>query len=354
VGFYFSPNILKKKGDFLMALWMVRAGQYGENENFALENGVAVIGWDDPPNLCAAKSFEEIKNLLVNKRPDISPKTLPNFSGQIWAFVGRIQIGDFVALPLKTRSAVALGKVTGECNYNPDFPVEAKHFRKVDWIRNDVPRDQFRQDLLYSLGAFMTVCQIKRNNAESRVQAMLDGSIDPYLEKKAQEVEVEEEIEINIQEYAQDQIRSYIGANYKGHELTRLVTSLLKAQGYKTFMSPPGPDGGVDIVAGRGALGFDKPRLCVQVKSGATPVDVSAFRELQGVMKNFGAEQGLFVSWSGFKETVHREARVLYFEIRLWDADKLVNAIFENYEKLPEEIQTELPLKRIWALVQEE
>ena len=71
-------------------------------------------------------------------------------------------------------------------------------------------------------------------------------------------------------------------------------------------------------------------------------------------MKNYGAEQGLFVSWSGFKQSVYREARTLFFEIRLWDADKLIDAIFENYEKLPEVLQAELPLKRIWALVQEE
>jgi restriction system protein len=167
-------------------------------------------------------------------------------------------------------------------------------------------------------------------------------------------IELEEGIELNLQEYAQDQIRSYIGARFKGHDLTRVVTSLLKAQGYQPQMSPPGPDGGVDIIAGKGALGFDPPRLCVQVKSGATPVDVSALRELQGVMKNYGAEQGLFVSWSGFKESVYREACTLFFELRLWDADKLIDAIFENYDKLPEVIQAELPLKRIWALVQEE
>ena len=32
----------------------------------------------------------------------------------------------------------------------------------------------------------------------------------------------------------------------------------------------------------------------------------------------------------------------------------LLQAIFKNYEKFPEELQTELPLKRIWALVSEE
>jgi restriction system protein len=92
----------------------------------------------------------------------------------------------------------------------------------------------------------------------------------------------------------------------------------------------------------------------VQVKSGETPADVGVLRELQGVMPRFGAEQGLIVSWSGFKESVIREARQLFFEMRLWDAGDLVAAIQRSYERLPEELQAELPLKRIWLLVEEQ
>jgi restriction system protein len=37
----------------------------------------------------------------------------------------------------------------------------------------------------------------------------------------------------------------------------------------------------------------------------------------------------------------------------LWDAADLVAAVLRTYERLPKEIQTELPLKRLWALVLE-
>lgn len=43
-------------------------------------------------------------------------------------------------------------------------------------------------------------------------------------------------------------------------------------------------------------MGFEAPRLCVQVKSGDDPVDVTVLRELRGVMKAYRAEQGLIVS----------------------------------------------------------
>ena len=36
-------------------------------------------------------------------------------------------------------------------------------------------------------------------------------------------------------------------------------------------MSPEGPDGGVDICVGKGPMGFDSPKLRVQVKSSDDP-----------------------------------------------------------------------------------
>ncbi|MCY2929435.1 MAG: restriction endonuclease [Planctomycetota bacterium] len=345
-----------------MAVWMVRAGRNGEREDFAIENNVAVIGWNTMPDLSKVKSREEMKALQAEKYPQQKEKAVFNYAGQVWSFAHRIEVGDIIVLPFKTRSAIALGKCTGKYEYVPENPDEAKHVRKVKWIRVDVPRDEFGQDLLYTLGAFMTVCRVQRNNAEDRIAAILKGGRDPHLTggsisgKKPLEDEPSDEGEppLDLERYASDQIRAVIGAKFSGHALSRLVTSLLKAQGYQTFMAPPGADGGSDILAGRGPMGFDLPRLCVQVKSGATPVDVSILRELQGVMKNFGAEQGLLVSWSGFKESVYREAKTLFFELRLWDSDRLVQSLLEHYDQLPDEIQAELPLKRIWTLVPEE
>ena len=93
-------------------------------------------------------------------------------------------------------------------------------------------------------------------------------------------------------------------------------------------------------------MGFDPPRLCAQVKSGDVHVDVTVLRELQGVMKNYRAEQGLIVSWGGFKQTVVKEARQLHFEIRLWDQKDLVQAVQDTYDRFDDELQAELPLKR--------
>ena len=84
------------------------------------------------------------------------------------------------------------------------------------------------------------------------------------------------------------------------------------------------------------------------MKSQTFPVDVTVLRGLQGVMSNFGATRGLLVSWGGFKSSAISEAQKHYFQVRLWDSDQLLRAIFEHYERLPEDIQAELPLKRVW------
>lgn len=53
----------------------------------------------------------------------------------------------------------------------------------------------------------------------------------------------------DLEEQGQDQIASLIEARFKGHNLTRLVEAILQAQGYTTWRSPEGADGGADILA---------------------------------------------------------------------------------------------------------
>jgi restriction system protein len=82
------------------------------------------------------------------------------------------------------------------------------------------------------------------------------------------------------------------------------------------------------------------------------PADVTVLRGLQGILQNFRAEQGLLVSWGGFKSSVLQEARQSFFQIRLWDSGDLLKAIFKNYDRFPDQLQAELPLKKVWAMVE--
>ena len=131
------------------------------------------------------------------------------------------------------------------------------------------------------------------------------------------------------------------------------MAKVLQTEGFITQVAPPGPDGGIDVFAGRGPLGLDSPRLIVQVKSGASAVDVKVVRELNGVLSAQNADQGLLVAWGGVTKPARQEMRSQIFRVRVWDADQLVNALLRNYDNLSDELRADLPLKRVWTLVEE-
>jgi restriction system protein len=335
-----------------VSVWLVRAGRYGEREEMALNNNVAAIGWIEMQDMSSITSREELKDLLSEIYPDKKKMAIANNSGQLWIFLKKIQPGDLVIMPSKFRASIAIGKVKGTYEYRTDLSDNVKHTIPVEWLKTDIPRTAFDQDLLYSMGAFMTVCQIQRNDAENRINRVLKGHRDQTFKSSNGDDNIEfEEEEVDIEIMARDQIVDFVNHKFKGHDLSRLVEAVLQAQGYVTEFSKPGPDGGVDILAGSGPMGFEDPKICVQVKSSQSPADVTVLRGLQGTMSNFGANQGLLVSWGGFTKAVIDESRLNFFSIRLWDSDQLIKAIFKNYDKLSDSLQAELPLKRIWALV---
>jgi len=336
-----------------MAVWMVRGGRDGVFEQVALEKGLAIIGWAEMPDLSRVTTQQEIRALCERAYPDAPEARIRYYVGRLWAFRERMKPRELVMMPLKGRAAIAVGEIDGPYEYRQDLPGRATHVRRVKWLRTDVARTALDPDLLQSLSGRGTLGEIRIDGAEERVHSILAGTRVPPPSAAEDDIAASYEAP-DLELFARDQITQHIGRNYRDHDLARLVDELLKAQGYQTQLSPPGPDGGVDILVGAGPMGFDPPRLCVQVKSSTSPVDVGVLRELQGVMKNFGADQGLLVSWGGFKASVETAARQLFFEIRLWNADDLVSELLQHYEKLPEELRAELPLKPIYILVPED
>lgn len=345
-------------------LFLSRAGKAGEDEDFALENNLAVIGFREIPSLQGATTYEDIKAIVEKAMPLASAGAIKNYSGQLWCFVLAMQNNDLIAMPRKTNSQIAFGRVSGGYEYK-SVKGEMRHTRHVRWVKSDIPRIAFQQDLLHSFGAFMTVCQVQRNDAVQRVQAVLNGGRDsiratdttqPSKQNTTPATAVVEQIEeqADYAELARDEIAKFIIRNFKGHALTDLVDAVLKADGWVTTPSREGADGGVDILAGRGLLGLDNPRLAVQVKSQESEADVTIYRTLQGSMQSFKAEQGLLVCWGGFNKIVKREARQGHFMVRLWGRNELIESLFRLYPKLPEDIQARLPLKQTWMLVNEE
>ena len=100
-------------------------------------------------------------------------------------------------------------------------------------------------------------------------------------------------------------------------------------------------------------MGFESPRICVQVKSSETQENVKTIRELDGVVKHYKADYGLLVAWGGINNKAEHEIKTSYFSTKLWEQDKIVEETIKNYEKFSDELKAEIPLKRTWILVED-
>lgn len=338
-----------------MAIWLIRAGSHGEFEQKFIQENRVYVTWDDlDVNLAKLADRPDLTAAMSQRYPDKKPKTVMNWVSQVWPFAHEIKKGDLVILPLKTQRAIQVGEITGDYNFEKSGPNPFFHWRSVKWIAEAVPRAHFGKDLLNTFGAFLTICRVERNNAESRITAMRANgwkaeSVSSVIKPSAT-VTDEEPQDTDLEDRAQDQIAQLIAARFKGHGLTRLVEAILKAQGYTTYRSPEGADGGADILAGAGPLGFGAPRLCVEVKSEDKPIDRPTVDKLLGAVSKFGAQEGLFVSWSGFKPNVQKELAASFFRVRLWTQKELLEQLFAHYDHLDDDLKAELPLKRIWTV----
>jgi restriction system protein len=162
------------QGEARMArLWLVRLGRHGEQEAHALAQSELVLEFK-VRNLSNAKDRGSMLELMEEAYPDKKPKAQLSFAAQLNYFCNVMQVGDFVVVPLKTAPQIALGQVSG-----PYANSSGKPSRPVKWLKVDLPRSVFRQDILYSFGAVMTVCEISRNDALRRVEAVLKTGRDP-------------------------------------------------------------------------------------------------------------------------------------------------------------------------------
>jgi restriction system protein len=337
-----------------MSIWLVRAGGHGEYERKFLEEKRVYVTWDRlNVDLAALPDRAALSATMAELYPDVKPRGIANWVSQVWPFARAIKVGDTVVLPLKTQAAIAVGEITGDYRFDAKGPNPFFHWRAVRWQAEAIPRTHFGKDILFSLGAFLTICRIHRNNAEARFEAMRANGWKPEnaLPASAPADAADESIEdSDLEDLARDQIAKLIAAKFKGHGLARLVDGILRAQKYTTYRSPEGADGGADILAGSGALGFGSPQLCVEVKSQDSPIDRPTVDKLLGAMSKFNAPHGLFVSWGGFKPNVQKELAQSFFKVRLWTQKELVEALFANYDALDDDLKAELPLKRIWTL----
>lgn len=346
-----------------MVAWVIRAGKHGERAEWAWSKGFSGGGWYGAgPELLSCTTREEVQ-AHVERAYAHESTAIPNIIAQLWMLVGRIKVGDLIAMPIKQTREIALGWITTPLQYLDDQEDPEKRLVfGVNWI-NRVPRTAVKQDLLYSLGATLTVFSPSRNQAEYRLKTLLETGTDPGIQQEslgkaamaATVATAENEdpdvptVQQDIEEMALDQISELISQEFTGHGLTRLISDILRAEGFHVEESPEGPDGGIDIIAGRGLLGLESPKILVQVK---TPkVDRPVVQQLTGLVSSHEADYGLIVAWGGLTSAARQEVMGKRFRLKVWDAQDIIQAVLNNYDKLSSTTVQALPLKQIWVPV---
>lgn len=338
-----------------MTLWVCKGGKRGERESRFQENSMIAIGFNLLDDLSKFRTREKLKFLYEKAWPDASEGRKNNHVGQIYAFLTKVKVGDLVVVPMKTNGTIWIGEIRSEYRFSEKLGSDMKHQRDVKWLKKDLPRRSFDRAILYSFGSAMTFSRAEKHDAERKVGALVKRKAKPSRVEKEEKDEISEGEELpDLEELATNQLTDYVSQRFKGHELAWLISGILEARGFKTIVSPPGPDGGVDISASSGSLGLSEPRMCVQVKSQQTPVDVRVYRELRDTMNKIGASHGLLVSWGGFKKSVYQESKNDVFFIQLWGSKEIIEELLGDYPKLPAEIKSIIPLKRIWIMTESE
>jgi len=149
----------------------------------------------------------------------------------------------------------------------------------------------------------------------------------------------------DVEQSTKDYLLKTLTQNFKGHRFAHLVGDLLETMGYRTRVSPEGPDKGIDIVAFRDELGLHPPIIRVQVKSGEGNVGSPEVHALAGAIGDKGA--GLFVTLALFSKQA-RDFAEAKGNLRLLDGDALPELLLEHYEELDAKYRAEIPLKRVY------
>ena len=175
----------------MTSAWQVRAGRHGERDEEALNEGLAILGWRDVPDLAQYRTREDLRSELVRLYEGRSAYVVGNWTGQLWRFSHKMAEGDLVVMPLKSRKQCAIGEVAGPYRYRNEARLGFRHVRPVHWLRKDVEPSEFGDDLRGSMGSLLTVFQLARHNAPQRISEIAAHRQDPGWRHESTSVDLD-------------------------------------------------------------------------------------------------------------------------------------------------------------------
>lgn len=153
-----------------MKFWLLKSAGTLEDEERILEDSVVTIGWAELPDL-SGRNKEQVKKLILEKYPGMREELSETWAEEICSFVTKIEKGDLVAVPLKTRNEVLIGKISEKYEYRwlTNF---ISHIRKVVWLKT-ISKEELEEEYDVDLSSPETLYLI---NADFQKLSALVGT----------------------------------------------------------------------------------------------------------------------------------------------------------------------------------
>jgi restriction system protein len=323
--------------------WMVRAGEGGEVID-AFARGFVAVGWHELSDLSAVTTREAMRDLYLKAFPDANAAKAAGDIAMLFKFRNVMRRSDGVVSYDPQSREYLLGTVDGDYFYDPSQIPEYPHLRQAAW-QGRVSRDRLSVSARNSLGSALTIFAINEDAWASITSALGAGTVLPEQHEAEEKVELQESREdtaAKAHELIKDQV-----IRLDDSELEQLTAALLRAMGYRTRVTPKGPDRGVDVFASPDGLGFREPRIKAEVKHRPkTAMGSQDLRSFLGALRE--GERGLYVSTGGFTKEARYEAERSKTPVALLDLDDLVASIVTHYEAFDLEGRALLPLVRVY------
>lgn len=266
-------------------------------------------------------------------------------ASQCLRFRDEIAVGDHVITYDPGRRVYHLGTIKSDYKRVEGLIPDFENVRDVDW-HTEIERDLLSTATRNSLGAIMTLFRLP-DSAAREIEAAAKGQQTPGSAASVDE-EPEDELAVlkQYREAAVEFVKDRI-SRLDDKEMEELAAGLLRAMGYKTRISDPGADRGVDVLASPDGFGFESPRIVVEVKHRPnTAMGSQAIRTFLGGRHQ--DDKGLYISTGGFSKDARYEADRAKIPLMLMDLDGLVKALMEHYESADSRTRALVPLARTY------
>ncbi len=326
-------------------MWMVRAGEGGWRIDAFRAQSVVTIGWQEMGDMSPLRTREDFSREVARVSPSNSKAQTAAAAGQAFRFVRELKIGDGVVTYSPAERTYWVGTIQSDYIYALDRSPEHPNLRNVSW-RGQVGRDALSVAARNSLGAIATLFLVPQEIAAEIERLASGGTVTPIIQDVSEEVQQVEDIYRDVQNKSVEFIKDRL-TRLPWDEMQELVAGLLRAMGYKTRVSPLGPDRGKDIVASPDGFGFESPRIVVEVKH--RPGNAMGAQEVRSFLGGRHREdKGLYVSSGGFTREARYEADRATIPLMLMDLDDLVTAVLDYYEKMDSESRRLVPLRKLY------